>query len=855
MALLPSAYAEDVAKGPWSLPVRIDDGKHAGVSITSLRMVQGPDGTYNLAWMDSRYNGTDTFSSLSTDGGETWTKDLRVDPFENQARLTPTTCDIEVDEDGFVYVSYTQWMLQQGWWRVRFARSDDGGASFRAPSDAYFIVDDSIAQEHPATAVSTYGALNILYLERTQTSSKLFLVRSDDGLNPLPPRVIEPGMPDNETHVQGDIAMDEDNNIYIAFGYRAPGEAGIKLAKKAAGSGTFIIKKVYSIVEDAPRSLRPRIAVDGEVVEIVLDPLEPEGRILHVRSDDGGDTFGSPSKVWVGAGTGEAQTNPTPAFDILGRVHMAWAQGEKGKTRIHHSLSLDGVSFTAPTQLTGAWNESDMGPKFWEDFPVIVPMADGGIDAAFVANLNGTVGVYFVKMANLPPVVEITSPGDGAQVRNTVYVQGTAADMGGTTGLVAIYVQVGDGTPKRMPGTTEWEHSFDSTEFPDGMINISAWASDGFVEGAKDNITVDVDNNKSPTMSMAKPINGTSYTGLVPVVGTAEDVEGFGDGTTLQWRFPGSEDWTDSTGWELQTDNILDFDIELDLSYLPTGPAALEVRVSDGDKVSGVESRNFVLENKPDLVIKNEWINIDLEELEHNDVVTITITVMNEGAGASGKYDVEFRRFNNYEGMTTGSNLSVDESETLVFVWEAVKGDNTLRFIVDPEFRVAELDKTNNEAEIQVHVKALPADEVKETNWMFIIAIVIVVAVVGVGGALMALKYWSTAPALEEPEVQVVYEKGGMYSEGGGEYSGADTSGRDIMDGSADDGAETGDLNEPQAPEEGGPAGQTQPESMERTNVEVRDDIDLDRGPDFNSESNEQLQQDVEIRTEKVDRA
>ncbi|MCK4969848.1 MAG: hypothetical protein KAS77_04955, partial [Thermoplasmata archaeon] len=129
-------------------------------------------------------------------------------------------------------------------------------------------------------------------------------------------------------------------------------------------------------------------------------------------------------------------------------------------------------------------------------------------------------------------------------------------------------------------------------------------------------------------------------------------------------------------------------------------------------------------------------------------------------------------------------------------------------------------------------------------------AIVIVVAVVGVGGALMALKYWSTAPALAEPEVQVVYEKGGMYSEGGGEYSGADTSGRDIMDSSAPDGVETGDLNEPQPPEEGGPADQPHPEPMERTNVEVRDDIDLDRGPDLSSEPNEQLEQDVEIRTE-----
>lgn len=798
MALLPSASAEDGYPGPWSGPVRMDNGKHSGMSIDSVRLVQGPEGAFHAAWMDERHNGTDTFSTTSIDDGGTWTRDQRIDPRENQARITPTVCDIEVDEDGFVYVSYTQWMLQQGWWRVRFARSDDGGGSFRDPSDAFFIVDDAVAQEHPATAVSTHGSLNIVYLERTQASSKLFLVRSDDGLNPLPPRVIEPGMPDNETHVQGDIAMDGDNNVYIAFGYRAPGEAGIKLARAQAGSGTFTVSKAWSIAEEEPRSLRPLIKVEGDVVEIVFDPLEPEGRFYHVRSEDGGATFSAAAKVWAGGGAGEKQTDPTMAFDAMGRIHMAWAQGEVGKTRVYHSLSADGVTFTAPTQLTGGWNVTEMGPRVWENNPAILPREDGSIVAAFAANLNNTVGVYFTKMENLPPVVEITSPADGAQVRGTVYIQGTATDTGGTTGLAAIYVQVNDEDPKRLPGTTEWEHSFSSTPYPDGLLNVTAWAFDGFVTGPVANITVDVDNNNPPTFNVAKPINGTSYVGSVPVVGTAQDEEGFGNDTTVQWRLLGKEDWIDSMGWEPQTDKILDFDFELDLSNLPTGGHGIEVRVSDGDKFTTVEERTFDLENKPDLVIDPAWISIDLDQPEHRDVLTITVTVKNLGVGASGRYDVEFRRFNNFEGMTTGSNLSAGEEDTLVFVWEAVKGDNTLRFIVDPQFKIPELDKDNNEAQIEVKVKAPPVDESEESNWMFIIAIVVIAAVAGIGGTVIALKYWASAPALAEPEVQVVYQEGGMYSEGGGEYGDADTSGRELAEAQ-----DTGPQDDPPRPPEG----------------------------------------------------
>ena len=118
-------------------------------------------------------------------------------------------------------------------------------------------------------------------------------------------------MPDNETHVQGDIVLDGDNNVYIAFGYRAPGEAGIKLARAQAGSGTFTVSKVWSIVEAEPRSLRPLIQVEGDVVEIVFDPLEAEGRFYHVRSEDGGETFSTASMVWAGGpGLGD-RTQPT----------------------------------------------------------------------------------------------------------------------------------------------------------------------------------------------------------------------------------------------------------------------------------------------------------------------------------------------------------------------------------------------------------------------------------------------------------------------------------------------------------------------------------------------------------------
>jgi len=883
--LLPTPAAAEEPSGPWSLPVRVDNGKHVGRSISSVRMVQGSAGGLYAAWLDERYNGTDCFVSYSTDGGDAWSTDERVDPYDNQRRQAPTTCDVEVDDEGHVYATYAQWMLQQGWWRVRFARSDDGGDSFRDPSEAHFVVDDAMAQEHPASALSTHGALNIVFLERTQEYSKLFLVRSDDGLNPLPPRAVEPGQPANVTHVQGDIAMDGDNTVYIAYGYRSPQEAGIKLARMVSGSGSFTVTKVHTIKEDAPRSLRPRIAVWGDVVEIVFDPMDADGRIVHLRSTDGGDTFAAPSKVWAGGDPAAAQSHPSLAFDILGRVHVMWAQGISGNTRVQHSLSADGVAFTAPTRVTGGWNESEMGLISWEDHPSVLPLADGSIVAAFAGQLNKTVGVYFARMENLAPQVTITSPSPGALVKGTVYVQGTASDVG-TTGLKDVFVKVGDGPAKRLQGTTEWEHSFDSTAFPDGLLTIKAWASDGFVEGQEASVQVDVDNNHPPVMSLVRPVNGTKYIGIVPVDGTAEDAEGFGEATVVQWRRDEDGSWIDAPSFIKQTDTIIDFDFEVDFFDLPTGPASIQVRVSDGDKFSPIQTREFEMENKCDLVIDDQWISIDIVEPEHEDIVTVSVTVKNEGAGASGVYEVEMWRFNKFIGRTVGSNLSVGESDDLVFVWQAVKGDNTLKFLVDPAYKVAELDKDNNEATFEVHVASPPDEETEGTNWTLILAVVVAIAVVAIAGVLAFLKYWATAPALEQPEVQVVYEPGGMYSEGGGEYADADTSGRELMEGQGEPTAGQPDGTSPDQPDapmasspspdagprswdDGGPLGTSKPgdvfpgvsETTPSSNGPGVEPIrTIEKPPDLDpgqmaSQDTGQLEQDVDFKPERDDTA
>ncbi|MCK4970335.1 MAG: hypothetical protein KAS77_07405, partial [Thermoplasmata archaeon] len=256
------------------------------------------------------------------------------------------------------------------------------------------------------------------------------------------------------------------------------------------------------------------------------------------------------------------------------------------------------------------------------------------------------------------------------------------------------------------------------------------------------------------------------------VDGTAYDDKGFGENHTVQWKIELEDEWTEGWGYELQNENILDFAFDLDMSGEISGPSQVYVRVSDGDKFTEPAYRSFSLNNLPDLAISTSDIHLDVLEPEHDEVITVTLTVTNIGVVHSGAYDVSFENYNKPIDFTTGSNLSAGEEENLVFIWDAKGGTNKLRFIVDPRFRIEELSKNNNEAELIVEVPEPPEEDEGLATWVWAVIALIGIAVAGGVIMLMVKFYVPREPPEPEGEEVVVYEgSGGMYDEASGPYS------------------------------------------------------------------------------------
>jgi hypothetical protein len=103
----------------------------------------------------------------------------------------------------------------------------------------------------------------------------------------------------------------------------------------------------------------PQVAVASDgTINVVFSVLTPSDSIvLFARSVDGGLTFSTPITV----GTGGAN-NPTLAIDSCGGVEIAWA----GTADVFYSRSVDGISFSAPVNLSNA-HTSQFEPRIATD--------------------------------------------------------------------------------------------------------------------------------------------------------------------------------------------------------------------------------------------------------------------------------------------------------------------------------------------------------------------------------------------------------------------------------------------------------------------------------------------------------
>lgn len=214
---------------------------------------------------------------------------------------------------------------------------------------------------------------------------------------------------------------------------------------------------------------------------------------------------------------------------------------------------------------------------------ITLVVSDGAKSAQVIVTI--TVG----GPADVPPRFVAVDPANGTVLTGTVVLSGNLeVDPVGPVRLVE--VRLGDGDWLQALGTVAWSIAVDTTDYPNGPINVTFRASDALsVTEVTRSYTVDNPFvNSAPTLVIATPHPGAVIEGPSEIAGTVDDADG---GTlTVEYRIAGG-------AWKSATVTGSTWSATIDPAGFADGPLTIEVRAFDGTDYSQTSVLTVAVEN------------------------------------------------------------------------------------------------------------------------------------------------------------------------------------------------------------------------------------------------------------------
>jgi hypothetical protein len=387
-------------------------------------LVTEPGGKVHAVWEDERNSNWDIFYANSTDGGLTFSPNVRIT--NEQPGKGQNNPSLAVDSLGIVHVVWED--NRNGNWSVFYANSQDG-----------FIRNTEVSwgstpgnQWEASLVVGNNGTIHVVW----EAASDIRYARSGNGGLTFSPSIVINDDGVNATQGKAAIAEEDTGIVHVAWVDDRLGDPDIFYAQSNNDGLTFGAN--LKINDDAATNGQetPAIAVeDGEFIHIAwADARSGTWDIYYTASYNGGVSFLTSVKVNDDTGT-KLQTRPTIAAEDGGYFHLAWKDA-----RLRSGGQLYDVFYAEGkvSRLYYSWDFGDGSPPSSESVAEHIYSTAG----TFVAMLTVTdeqgdsgndTATIIVEEEQVPVSVEIDIDPDTLNLKSkgkwiTVYVEISGAD-------------------------------------------------------------------------------------------------------------------------------------------------------------------------------------------------------------------------------------------------------------------------------------------------------------------------------------------------------------------------------------------------------------------------------------------
>ncbi len=690
----------------------------------------GPDGNISVVW-----EGYDThgypfiYYALSSDGGESFSNATAVSPGGGE-QWEPKAA---VNGTGTIFIVWAEQTADGP--DLMLSVSNDSGSNFSAPLE---IAPSTSGQLHPDIAV--WGDLvMVTWTQENGSSLDIMAARSVDGGASFQTPVRVDGGGSSEMRNYPSIAA-RNGSVFVAWHDGSPGDIDIYgVWSNDSGEGFLPPVEVSDGMMDQSR---PDVAFipDGNVTAVWQD--EGSGDMDIRCSVSYGLEF-RPS-VLVNLETAGDQSCPSVAVDSKGNISVVFKDESGGTPHITWALSRDGgESFSSGVRVDDRGDVAIQGAPdvaVGNDTPMVV------FDDLEADDWD----IYFSKMLNFPPLVNITSPSEGAVVKDIITIRGNATDPDDNDTLLVVEVRIsGDvcGTGwMETTGGDNWSLEFNTSELMNGEFVVDARSYDGSAYSGLAAVTVTVDNEVQLWPDLAIEGNITfSPSNLQMMQPTIVRVEVTNLGNVsahdVQVKFTRSN----VQMGEMEVIPLLEPG-EIKAAFITwmalEGLHTIRVEVDPDDLIMELdEGNNMVSEQvqvmpagyySPDLNITSDDIEITPPDLKDGDEAQVTVTVRNDGRINASSVKVLLIVDGVEVANGTLDSVPMNGTGQITFNWMAVTGEHQIMVEVIP-ISTGELDESNNNASVSLEVafvESFPGWYLLVTVMAVLLAAVVIVAVI-----------------------------------------------------------------------------------------------------------------------------